>query len=439
MNPRTPPTLFLSYSWRDSNTADQVDSDLRQLQVTIIRDVRDLEYRARISDFMKQIRDADFAVLLISDSYLKSLNCMREALHLLDERHYERKLLPIILPETKLYSTSDRLGYTQYWNEQRRELEAEIARHSATAAISAIKDLRVVEQVYQRINDFISYIADMKHLSFQQLKEEGYKSLLHELGFADVSHLVDLLILSMVSDLDVKEALLDEWFDKYAPIAQAYRTRADIAKAKHQFERAERNYQRALEMDPKNAYTLNNYGYMLMENRKDTEAAKELFLKAISIMPSLTVARLNLGVLLGREGNFAAAASEYRYVIAHDPTEAKAYNNLANIFRRTRPFHPRTIARVCSLFEKALELKPHYVEALMNYANYLCEFVYDFDRAEEFASRLPDDDQELQTIKEFLLNRINHLRSTGRPAFSPENLCPCNSGRTYGQCCGHVH
>lgn len=43
---------------------DQIEEDLRRLQFSLVHDIRDLEYRNSISDFMGSIRNSDFTKCL---------------------------------------------------------------------------------------------------------------------------------------------------------------------------------------------------------------------------------------------------------------------------------------------------------------------------------------------------------------------------------------
>jgi tetratricopeptide (TPR) repeat protein len=437
--PAALPSIFLSYSWQEKSAADEIDRDLQQLQLTIIRDVRDLKYRGSISDFMTQIRTTEFCILLIGDSYLKSANCMAEVLHILRERDFQKKLLPVILPSATIYDTKSRLKYTTFWRERKEDLEREISKHAPSSAISAIQDLKIVESIEREINEFLSYIADTKHIGFDELKREGYRTLFNAIGIRDITYLIELLRITVQGDLDRKETLLEEWFEQHEPIAQAFTLRADISKARGNYERAERNYKRALEMDPESPWALNNYGYMLMVLKRDTDYAKSLLRKAVEIQPGFTEARLNLGCLLKEDGERQEAIAQYEYVITDDPTEERAYNNLANVLRGERPFHADTAAKVSSLYERALALKPGYIEALLNYENFLSEFMFDFDKAEKLLGTLIKIDPRSNETVELLRKRLGVLRSRGRPNFGRNELCPCGSGVKYKRCCGAPH
>lgn len=72
--------IFLSYSWVDEHIANSIDSQFSYYGITLLRDVRDLKYKQSISDFMKKVRSTDNIIIIISENYLQSKNCMYEVL-----------------------------------------------------------------------------------------------------------------------------------------------------------------------------------------------------------------------------------------------------------------------------------------------------------------------------------------------------------------------
>lgn len=126
---------------------------------------------------------------------------------------------------------------------------------------------------------------------------------------------------------------------------------------------AEKNYRRAIEMDPQNIQAYNNLGNLLADAGRP-EGAIDLFKKAMELdggysadshnnlglayidmqrqqeaeqafrdaaeaNPLFAEARVNLGTLLFQQGEHAAAAREFQRALAIDPGALKARNNLA--------------------------------------------------------------------------------------------------------------
>ena len=76
--------------------------------VEVIRDIRGVDNWQSLKDFMQAIRGNDFAVLLISDSYLKSVNCMYEVLEIMKEVEFRRRIFPAII-DTNIYSMEEQI------------------------------------------------------------------------------------------------------------------------------------------------------------------------------------------------------------------------------------------------------------------------------------------------------------------------------------------
>lgn len=78
--------MFVSYCQIDSVYADNIDLYFKNKDVSIRRDIRDISQWKSIREYMQTIRDMDYAILIVSDNYLKSFNCMYEVLELIKEK-----------------------------------------------------------------------------------------------------------------------------------------------------------------------------------------------------------------------------------------------------------------------------------------------------------------------------------------------------------------
>ena len=109
----TQPQIFLSYSWGNKDIADAIDNDFKSVGITFQRDIRDIKYTESIKDFMHRIGRSDFVVMLISDEYLKSENCMYEVTELLNAHEFEKRILPVTLQNADIFG---RLGQEKYYD-----------------------------------------------------------------------------------------------------------------------------------------------------------------------------------------------------------------------------------------------------------------------------------------------------------------------------------
>lgn len=104
-------TLFLSYCQKDSDIANLIETGLAPHingKAKISRDIRDVEYHESFKKFMQTIETHDFVIMIVSDHYLKSRNCMFEVLEVIKDSQFQKKLAFIILSD----------GDIQYYQDQ---------------------------------------------------------------------------------------------------------------------------------------------------------------------------------------------------------------------------------------------------------------------------------------------------------------------------------
>jgi len=127
----------------------------------------------------------------------------------------------------------------------------------------------------------------------------------------------------------------------------------------------------AIKLKSDNYEALINLGLLYQDVFQNIPKAQECFEKAIKAEPKLTVARLSLGVLRTRFFNDSKGAKfQYERILAYDPKESRAYNNLGNFYRDHRD-STADYTTAEYYFKKAIEYNPDYIEAYMNYGNLL--------------------------------------------------------------------
>ncbi len=170
--------IFISYNWNLKESAQKLYDFLKFNGYSPSMDDHNLRYKDKLSTFMESIRSSDFSILIISDEYLKSENCMTEVLHLLKDADFHKKVLPIRDSNLKIFKTSDRLKYLHYWNSQVREKEEMLKGLDQTNAIEELKKLRTAKYIQQNILDFLVEIADMLTYTIEEQESKSYKDIL---------------------------------------------------------------------------------------------------------------------------------------------------------------------------------------------------------------------------------------------------------------------
>lgn len=171
-------TIFLSYNWHDGEIADRIDKHLSRVPgITVKRDVRDIGAWKSIREFMEGIRQQDYAVLIVSDFYLKSKNCMFEVTEMMKGREYTDRIFPAVV-ETGIYNPLVRAGYISYWQQECDKLEAAIKGLDPVNAVELTADLKRYKNIASSVGEFLSIVADRNNPDIREVEVQIEKALL---------------------------------------------------------------------------------------------------------------------------------------------------------------------------------------------------------------------------------------------------------------------
>lgn len=162
--------MFVSYCQQDSVYADNIDLYFKNKGITIHRDIRDISSWKSIREYMGTIRDMDYAILIISDNYLKSFNCMYEVLEVMKEKDYENKIFPVVV-ETSIYQSAGRIPYIRYWQDKYKELQEQISQIDVVNAGNIIEDLKKTQNIILSMDEFLAKVADMNNPSVSDVNK----------------------------------------------------------------------------------------------------------------------------------------------------------------------------------------------------------------------------------------------------------------------------
>ena len=193
--------LFLSYCQKDSDIANLIEVGLAShisAKAKISRDIRDVEYHESFKKFMQTIETHDFVIMIISDHYLKSRNCMFEVLEVIKDSQFQKKLAFIVLSDddiqyyhdqtissvgAKIYSLEGQTAYSLYWARVEKELQEQIeALGDPTRAIHQIKEKRIVQRILLDLPEFMEFIKDAKGLPLSEHINTEFKDIVNFMG-----------------------------------------------------------------------------------------------------------------------------------------------------------------------------------------------------------------------------------------------------------------
>jgi hypothetical protein len=149
--------VYISYAWggESERVAAELDTDLQKHGITVVRDKHDLGYKGQISSFMQEIGRGYAVILVISDKYLRSPNCMFELVEVAKNADIFERIFPVVLDDAAIYDPEQRIGYIKFWEEKYTSLDK--AMRSVSAA--NLQGLRDEIDSYDAIRDHIARLT----------------------------------------------------------------------------------------------------------------------------------------------------------------------------------------------------------------------------------------------------------------------------------------
>lgn len=161
--------IFLSYCWNDSSEADRIYDYFKNNQnIELHRDTIDIKKWGSIKEYMQSISNMDYTILLISDSYLKSANCMYEVLEVMRDRNYKDKIFPAVI-YSGIYSPVTRAKCVKYWQDEFKELENTLKEINVQNLGKLNEDLKRRQDISSNIAEFLDVVSDMNNPNIEDV------------------------------------------------------------------------------------------------------------------------------------------------------------------------------------------------------------------------------------------------------------------------------
>lgn len=188
--------IFLSYCQKDMDIADLIEEKLYpfiQNDFYISRDIRDVRYKESFKKFMDSVRDHEYIMMIISDRYLKSMNCMYEVMEVFNEKDFEKKILFFVLSEedrkyyqtnvsekiaADIYDPEGQTEYMLYWQEEAREIKEKIKKIDEPVGARGLTNrLKRIKKIEVDLPDFFAYISDARNLPLEEHLRTEFREL----------------------------------------------------------------------------------------------------------------------------------------------------------------------------------------------------------------------------------------------------------------------
>ena len=114
------PTLFISYCHRDGSMyADDLEEELQDY-FEVRRDKTRLIPNDDLYDFMAEIANQDYVIVVLTTEYTKSRNCMLEMAYLANQDDWAEKTMVLVV-DNSLYEADNKINILTYWRDRQRK------------------------------------------------------------------------------------------------------------------------------------------------------------------------------------------------------------------------------------------------------------------------------------------------------------------------------
>jgi internalin A len=171
--------IYISYAWggESEKIVERLDQAFQARGVTIIRDKRDLGYKGRIKAFMERIGRGKGVIVVVSEKYLKSENCMFELVQIAKNGRFYDRIFPIVLDDANIYKPVNRIKYIKYWEEQIQELD-EAMKSVNSANLQGLRDdIDSYTEIRRTIAELTNILKDMNTLTPEMHSQADFETL----------------------------------------------------------------------------------------------------------------------------------------------------------------------------------------------------------------------------------------------------------------------
>jgi hypothetical protein len=180
-------SVFISYSWGAEKKHPLVDgmlAALKEKSIEVKRDSNAINYGDSIRAYMDDLAAGRAIILVLSEEYFKSPNCMYELreIYLNNRKEFRQRIFPVVLEKTPLHSPEDQILYIDYWEKKTKEFDSNLdlisRRNVSHDLLSKLKDY---DDFTKMIGELQSLISDMYCPKEEELLKTGFAALIERM------------------------------------------------------------------------------------------------------------------------------------------------------------------------------------------------------------------------------------------------------------------
>ena len=175
--------VFISYAWggESERIVNELDADLQAKGILVVRDKRDLGFKGMIRDFMRQFGHGHAVIVVISDKYLRSPNCMFELVEIARNKDLYDRVFPIVLADADIHNPVNRIKYIKHWEDRIKELDEAMRSVSAANLQGMREELDSYDEIRDNVSNLTFFLKDMNTLTAEIQETSNFATLISAL------------------------------------------------------------------------------------------------------------------------------------------------------------------------------------------------------------------------------------------------------------------
>ena len=178
--------VFISYKWGGDSEAivDKIQRTMEDRGVLVTRDKSEVRYRDSIQQFMRRIGAGKCIIVILSQAYLQSKNCMFELTEIASRPEFASRVYPIVMHDAAIFDPISRLGYIKYWEDQQAALDQAMRGVGQQYLQGIREELDLYATIRSTIARIIDVLADMNTLTPETHQDTDFEQLYRQLAAA---------------------------------------------------------------------------------------------------------------------------------------------------------------------------------------------------------------------------------------------------------------
>ena len=178
--------VFVSYKWGGESEAlvDEIQYTMEDRGVLVTRDKNEVRYRDSIQQFMRRIGAGKCIIVILSQAYLRSKNCMFELTEIAAAPELASRVYPVVMQDAAIFDPITRLGYIKYWEDQQATLDQAMRQVGQEYLQGIREELDLYAKIRSTIAGIMDVLADMNTLTPEIHKDTSFEQLYQQIDTA---------------------------------------------------------------------------------------------------------------------------------------------------------------------------------------------------------------------------------------------------------------